>query len=153
MLFLYITNADTELLTLRSVADAVVGDGIDLRAVSSSSGLWRDLASGASIICVRLLGGKDSFSGGLKILTEMAKARDVPLLCFSGETMPDPELTLLSTVPSGMITQAFDYLARGGMHNYENFVKFVADTASFSGIGFEPRIDSNSSKISCPIIW
>ena len=138
MLFLYITNADTELLTLRSVADAVVGDGIDLRAVSSSSGLWRDLASGASIICVRLLGGKDSFSGGLKILTEMAKARDVPLLCFSGETMPDPELTLLSTVPSGMITQAFDYLARGGMRNYENFVKFVADTASFSGIGFEP---------------
>lgn len=140
-MFLYLTNADTELLTLRMVADDLLDLGVDLKAVSTSSMGWRELADSASIICLRLLGGKDSFSDGFSFLSRLSVERGVPFLCFSGESIPDPELTVASSVSSGIITQAFDYLVRGGPKNYANFVRFVSDTSLFTGFGFEPPED------------
>ena len=67
-MFLYLTNADTELLTLRSVADELEGVGIELRACSVSAGNWQEAVDGAALICVRLLGGKDAFLEGLDYL-------------------------------------------------------------------------------------
>ena len=137
-LFLYLTNADTELLTLRSVADELAEIGIELRGLSVSAENWKDAANSASVICVRLLGGKDAFLEGLNYLLDLANAKKVPLVCLSGESIPDPELALFSNVASGIVTQGFDYLVRGGIANYANFVRFVSDTCLYSGHGFQP---------------
>lgn len=136
-MFLYLTNADTEVLTLRSVSDLLADVGIVLRAMPIASDSWKDVAKEASVVCIRLLGGKNAFEGGLEELSDLSKSRGIPLLCFSGESIPDPELTLFSTVPSGIVSQAFDYLVRGGIKNYQNFVRFVLDTCLYGGYGFE----------------
>ena len=54
--------------------------------------------------------------------------------------MPDAELTALSTVPSGIVTEAFAYLVNGGPENFEHLLRFVADTVLLEGYGFDgPR--------------
>lgn len=135
-MFLYITNADTELLTFRVVADALYEAGIEFRAISTASVGWKQEAELAEVICVRLLGGKDAFLDGLAQLSEIVNRNRSHLLCFSGESTPDPELALFSTAPAGIVAQGFQYLVRGGTENYLNFVKFVSDTCLFSGLGF-----------------
>lgn len=135
-MFLYLTNADTELLTLRSAVDDLLETGIELRALSTSTDSWIDVVQSASLICIRLLGGKDAFSPGLDRIYAFANENHIPLLCFSGESIPDPELTQKSTVASGIVNQGFEYLVRGGIKNYSNFVRFVSDTCLFSGFGF-----------------
>ncbi|TAN26585.1 MAG: cobaltochelatase subunit CobN [Actinomycetota bacterium] len=134
---MYLTNADTELLTLRSVADDLSDVGIELRGLSVSAGNWKEAANSASLICVRLLGGKDAFLEGLEYLAALTNARRIPLVCFSGESIPDPELALFSNVASGIVTQGFEYLVRGGTANYANFVRFVSDTCLLGGYGFQ----------------
>ncbi len=139
-MFLYITNADTELLTFRVVADALHEAGVEFRAISAASARWKQEAESAEIICVRLLGGKDAFLEGLEELSEIAARSGSHLLCFSGESTPDPELALYSTAPVGIVSQGFEYLIRGGTENYLNFVKFISDTCLFSGHGFLPPV-------------
>lgn len=137
-MFLYVTNADTELLTLRSVADDLADLGITLAGVSTSAENLSELARSASIICVRLLGGRESFRQGLQFLSEVSSDRMVPLLCFSGESVADPELTSMSNVDNAIVAQAFGYLAQGGIGNYENFVRYISDSLSGSTLGFLP---------------
>lgn len=139
-MFLYLTNADTEILTFMTVVDDLKEVGIDLRAVSTSNDEWRKFALEADIISVRLLGGKDAFLHGLEFLAERCRGNNIPLLCFSGEAVPDPELALFSNVPSGTLAQGFEYLVRGGAENYENFARFVSDTCLFGGVGFSPPV-------------
>ena len=100
-MFLYITNADTELLTFRVAADALSEAGVEFKAISTVSVRWKQEAELAEIICVRLLGGKDAFLDGLEKLSEIVARNGSHLLCFSGESTPDPELALYSTVPAG----------------------------------------------------
>lgn len=139
-MFLYITNADTEILTFTMIADQLRDSGIDLRAVSISADSWQELLSDAEIVSVRLLGGKDAFLEGLEYLSTHCARHDIPLLCFSGEATPDPELALFSNVPTGTLAQGFEYLVRGGVTNYENFARFISDTCLFGGAGFEPPV-------------
>ncbi|HEX2729940.1 MAG TPA: cobaltochelatase subunit CobN, partial [Rubrobacteraceae bacterium] len=64
----------------------------------------------------------------------------IPLLAFGGEAEPDAELAALSTVPSGAVLEAFEYLRHGGVRNTENLLRFVADTVLMEGYGFEPAV-------------
>ena len=68
----------------------------------------------------------------------VARGCGIPLLAFGGEAEPDAELTALSTVPSGTVLEAFEYLRHGGVGNTENLLRFVADTVLMEGYGFEP---------------
>ena len=50
----------------------------------------------------------------------------------------DAELTAASTVPSGAVAEAFEYLRHGGVANTANLFRFIADTVLLEGYGFEP---------------
>ena len=67
-----------------------------------------------------------------------ARGCEIPLLAFGGEAEPDAELAAFSTVPSGTVLEAFEYLRHGGVRNTENLLRFVADTVLMEGYGFEP---------------
>ncbi|MGQ0520366.1 MAG: cobaltochelatase subunit CobN, partial [Actinomycetota bacterium] len=95
---------------------------------------------GVEVVLVRLLGGRRSWDG-FEATRAACVARGIPLLAFAGETVPDGELTRLSTVPSATVAAAFGYLAAGGLDNMANLVRFVADTVLLHGWEFEAAVE------------
>ncbi|MCU4186270.1 cobaltochelatase subunit CobN [Acidiferrimicrobium sp. IK] len=133
-----ILTTDTEILALRT---AVEGLPEGFPAVTAAT-TWAadpigDL-TGVRVVLVRLLGGRRAWKDGFDRLRAECEARGIPLLAFAGEAVPDAELTALSSVPSATVTEAFGYLVHGGPANFEQLLRFVADTVCFEGWGFEP---------------
>jgi len=133
----FLTHADTELLGLRVVAESLPDGFPPVRAANPAS-LERppDLA-GASLVVVRLFGGRTAWEP-FGELEAACRAGGVPLVCFGGEAVPDADLMAASTVPGGIVTEAFGYLAQGGTANLGQLLRFLADTVLGGGFGFEP---------------
>ncbi|HET9692018.1 MAG TPA: cobaltochelatase subunit CobN [Acidimicrobiales bacterium] len=133
-----ICSTDTEVLALRAAVEALP-DGFD-RVTAATT--WADDPigdlDGVRAVLVRLLGGRRAWREGFDRLRAACLERGIALLAFSGEAVPDAELTALSTVPSSTVTEAFAYLVHGGPANLEHLLRFVADTVLVEGWGFEP---------------
>ncbi len=157
-----VTTADTELLTAVSAAERLHADpalaeqlpGLRARNASRAPGgeaadpdsdqtidAWLDEATrDAEVVLVRVLGGRAGGPGVVDGLVARCQAAGVPLLAFGGENEPDAEMTDLSTVPVGVVAQAFEYLRYGGVDNHAHLQRFVADTVLLAGVGFEPPL-------------
>ncbi|HEV3400543.1 MAG TPA: cobaltochelatase subunit CobN, partial [Acidimicrobiales bacterium] len=137
-LILVLTNADTEILALRSVIEGLP-PGFPVVRAANPAGLERapDLA-GVDVVLVRLLGGRRAWEQPFDELRRRCLTGGVPLLAFGGEAAPDAELTALSTAPAATVAQAFEYMVHGGLANTEHLLRFVADTVLMGGFGFEP---------------
>ena len=122
----------------------------DLLAAARSDGGWRvanparveadqvpGLLAGVDVVVVRLLGGRRTWPQGL----DAVLASGVPTVVLGGELVPDAELMALSTVPSGVATEALGYLAQGGTANLRELASFLSDTVLLTGQGFEPPTD------------
>jgi len=133
----YLTNVDTEVLALRMAVEALPEGFPPVRAAQPwSFDAERDL-TGARCVMVRLLGGKRAWTPGLDELAERCRRDGIPLLAFAGEAEPDAQLSALSSVPSATVAEAFAYLVNGGPGNFEQLLRFVADTVLLEGFGFE----------------
>ena len=144
-MILVLTNADTEILALRTIVEGLPAGFPALRA-ANPNGLARppDLA-GVEAVLVRLLGGRRAWEQPFDELRRRCRAAGIPLLAFGGEAEPDAELTALSTVPGATVARAFGYLAHGGVTNIENLLRFVADTVLGHGFGFAPAAEVPAS--------
>jgi cobaltochelatase CobN len=132
------THADTEILCLRMASEELPEGFFELRATNPADlGDQAIDLDGAEAVIVRLFGGRRSWEGFDRLMASCVEG-DVPLLCFGGEAVPDAELMALSTVPGGVVTQAFAYLVQGGAANVAQMLRFVADTVLRTGFGFEP---------------
>jgi cobaltochelatase CobN len=131
---LFLTNADTELLAVRSVLHRLPDGFPAVRAANPARLEGAPDATGAGVVVVRLLGGRRAWEGPLADL----RARGVPLVAVGGEASPDAELAALSTVPAGIVAEVHRYLAAGGPANVEQCLRFVADTVLLGGFGFDP---------------
>lgn len=133
----FLTHADTELLGLRVIAESLP-DGFPLvRAANPAALEGPPDIDGTRLVIVRLFGGRQGWAH-FDDLVAVCRAKGVPLLCFGGEAVPDAELMAASSVPGGIVTQAFDYLVQGGTANLEQMLRFVADTVLGEGFGFKP---------------
>jgi cobaltochelatase CobN len=136
-MIIYLTNAPSELLALRSIVEGLPAGFPAVRAASATTpGL--PALEGAEAVLVRLLGGATAWRQPFEELRQQCHTRGIPLLAFAGEAAPDAELTAASTVPSATVAQAFEYLVQGGLHNLEQLLRFVSDTVCMTGFGFEP---------------
>jgi cobaltochelatase CobN len=135
---LFVTNVDTEVLALRTAIEALPPDFDGVRAAQPWTVDDVPVLDGARCVLVRLLRGRSGWADGFDALRAECAARGIPFLAFGGEAVPDAELTRLSTVPSGIVTEAFGYLVNGGPDNFEHLLRFVADTVLLEGHGFEP---------------
>src|SRR5215210_4400444 len=140
---LLLTTADTEILAAARASERLPEGFPEVRCANPAT--LEDPASffdtelpGARAVLVRLLGGRRAWPEGLEELRRRCARLRVPLLAFGGEAEPDAELMALSTVPSGTVLEAFEYLRHGGVRNTENLLRFVADTVLMEGYGFEP---------------
>ena len=139
-MILYVTNVDTEILALRTAIEDLPGGFGPVRAAQPWTVDGVPDLTGVRCVLVRLLQGRRAWHDGFDALHAECRARAIPFLAFSGEAVPDAELTALSTVPSGIVAEAFTYLVNGGPANFVNLLRFVADTVLLEGFGFEaPR--------------
>ena len=140
---LVLTNADTEILALRSIIEGLPEGFPEVRAAKPTAlgtGAVPDL-TGVDVVLVRLLGGRRAWEAPFDALRRRCVETNVPLLAFGGEASPDAELTALSTVPSATVAQALEYLVHGGLANTEHLLRFVADTVLYQGFGFDPPVE------------
>ena len=136
-MILYLTNAPSEILALRSIVEGLPAGFPEVRAADPAR--LRDIPNldGVEVVLVRLLGGLTAWPA-LANLRRRAAAAGVPLLAFGGEAAPDAEMTAASTVPSATVASAFEYLVHGGLSNLEHMLRFVSDTVCMTGFGFDP---------------
>lgn len=140
-MIVFLTNADTEILALRVVAEMLPAGFPELRAANPTELDRPPSVSGASVVIVRLLGGRQAWEAQFDELRTDCVSQGVPFLAFGGEAVPDAELTALSTVPSATVVAAFRYLTQGGALNLAHMIRFIADTVLVEGFGFDPPVE------------
>ncbi|MEU1745431.1 cobaltochelatase subunit CobN [Micromonospora arida] len=130
MRILLLSTADTDLLAARA-------SGADYRLANPARVAADEvpaLLDGVALVVVRLLGGRQAWPDGLAAVL----ATGVPTIVLGGEALPDAELMAISTVPSGVVTQALAYLVEGGPDNLAQLARFLSDTVLLTGEGFAP---------------
>ncbi len=142
-MLLLLTTADTEILAAAKAVESLPEDFPEVRCenpaeLADPGAFFERELSEARAVMVRLLGGRRAWPEGFEELRRRCERLGIPLLAFGGEAEPDAELTALSTAPSGMMVEAFEYLRHGGVRNTQNLFRFVADTLLLEGYGFEP---------------
>ena len=125
---LLLSTADTELLAAHT-SDAGWTVANPSRVAPDAV---PELVGDASVIVVRLLGGAQSWPGGLEALRSLGR----PLVVLGGESAPDAQLMGASTVPSGVAREALEYLIQGGPDNLRELYNFLSDTLLLTGEGF-----------------
>jgi cobaltochelatase CobN len=125
-LILFLTNADTEILAVRSVVEGLPAGFPPVRAGNPTTMETAPTLDGVDVVLVRLLGGRRAWEEQFDDLRSRCTAAHIPLLAFGGESTPDAELTALSTAPPATVSRAFEYLAHGGLANVEQLLRFVA---------------------------
>ncbi|MDN5859063.1 MAG: cobaltochelatase subunit CobN, partial [Pseudonocardia sp.] len=131
---LLLSTSDTDLLSARaSGARYRLGNPARL-LVDPAGGDLPALLDGASVVVVRILGGRRMWEDGLAAVA----AAGLPLVALGGELSPDAEMMAQSTVPAGVAADAHSYLAQGGPDNLAQLHAFLSDTVLFTGTGFAP---------------
>ncbi len=140
-MILFLTNADSELLALRTIAEDLPAGFPAVRAANPHRLEGPPDLDGVEAVLVRLLGGRRAWEEPFDRLAAACRAAGVPLLAFGGEAVPDAELLAASTVPGALLSAAFAYLVAGGPANLGQLLRFVADTVLMGGFGFEPPVE------------
>ncbi len=135
---LFVSNAETELLAVGSIVHRLPAGFPDVRAAHPDRLDVVPPVDATALVVVRLLGGRRAWEQPFDALRSACVDAGVPLTALGGEATPDGEMTLLSTVPAGIVAEAHRYLAAGGPANVEHLLRFVADTVLGGGHGFEP---------------
>ncbi|NEO33927.1 MAG: cobaltochelatase subunit CobN [Symploca sp. SIO3C6] len=81
----------------------------------------------AQVIIIRLLGGRSYWSYGLEVVRELVEATGAALVVVPGDDRLDPDLISHSTVELRAVNQIWRYLTEGGVENFFNALKFIAD--------------------------
>ena len=135
-MIIFLTHADTDLLTLSSVVPTLPPAfprvrGASLRELEAPEALERFLRNElgqAKILLLRLLGGKRSFEAGFDRLAQFCREHEVIFLPVPGDRELDPELLAYASVPQEIGVQVFTYLLHGGSENFTNLLSFLSNT-------------------------
>src|SRR5215210_8382447 len=119
---LFLTTADTEILAAARATELLPEGFPEVRCTNPTRlegprTFFEETLPDAGVVMVRLLGGRRAWPEGFEELRSRCALLRVPLLAFGGEAEPDAELAALSTVPSGTVLEAFEYLRHGGVRN------------------------------------
>lgn len=134
-MILYISNADTEILSIALVGDELSGELGRISARRIDEVTPSEIAS-ASLIALRVLGGRRGLSDQIMEQLRGAMERGIFVCLFSGEADFDPELATLSNVPEPILVSAASYLIEGGPDNFANFFYYLSDTLLMTTIGY-----------------
>ena len=145
-----VTTADTDILTAERALTAMPwGDGVTVYACnpvnlqddhdspdSAHAELMQAVAS-ASVVILRLLGGKRALGNAFDPLVANCRARGIPLIACPGHQEWDEDLITACTAPVAEVETVFSYLMRGGVLNFRNLFLFLSDAYLGSNYGHE----------------
>ena len=145
-----VTTADTDLLTAeRALSGMPWGDGVSVyacnpvnlegdgdAAASARAELMQEVDD-ASVVILRLLGGKRALGDAFDPLVEICRANGIPLIACPGHQEWDEDLVTACTAPVAEVETVFSYLMRGGVLNFRNLFLFLADTYLGGDYGHE----------------
>ncbi len=145
---LFLSHADTDLLTLHAAAARLPADFPAMRIANPAHLPTEDeidafltaMLPSMEMVIVRLLGGRASFAYGIERLMAWARQEKKWLVCLPGTDTLDPELMASSTVGVPVAHEALAYLQSGGVVNYEQCLRFLSDHLLTTGFGFDPPV-------------
>ena len=131
----FLTAADTDIQTLAASTLQLPVSFPELRVVNllqlqqqlTIDTYAENILSFAQIIILRLLGGRAYWSYGLEVLRETVQQTGAALVVLPGDDRPDPDLISHSTVKLAVVNQLWRYFTEGGVENFANALKFIAD--------------------------
>lgn len=112
-MILFLSNVDTEVLTMRSAVEDLPKDCPGVRWLSPELIEATHSLDDVELVVMRLLGGVRSWEQGLADLRTACCAADVPFVAAGGELEPDADLLARSTVPAEVAREAHHSLAAG----------------------------------------
>ena len=141
----FVTTADTDLLTAdRALAGiphpdfpAVLAFNPSALDVTQNSGRLLDAVAQASVVVLRLLGGKRAMPETFDRLVQLCRSRRVPLIACPGHEEWDEDLIAACSVPPPEVEAVFSYLIRGGVDNFRNLFMFLSDSYLGTSYGHE----------------
>lgn len=131
----FLTAADTDIQTLAAVLSKLPNGFLPLRVVNllnlqqqlSIDTYAEQVLAQAKVIIIRLLGGRSYWSYGLEVVKETVQKTGAVLIVMPGDTSPDPDLISHSNISLAVVNQLWCYFTEGGVENFANALKFVAD--------------------------
>ncbi|MGD1805733.1 cobaltochelatase subunit CobN [Dapis sp. BLCC M126] len=132
---IFLTAADTDIQTLAAVVNKLPSDFPPVRVANllqlqqqlTIDTYADDILSKAKVIIIRLLGGRSYWSYGLEVLLEVIEKGGAKLIVIPGDDRPDPDLISHSNVSISLVNQFWKYLIEGGVNNFVNGLKFIAN--------------------------
>ena len=130
-----LTAADTDIQTLAAAVSKLPDSFPALRVVNllqlqqqlSIDTYAEEVLEQAQVIILRLLGGRSYWSYGLEVVRQTVESTQKSLFVLPGDDRPDPDLISHSTVNLAASNQLWRYFTEGGVENFVNALKFVAD--------------------------
>ncbi|MBD1935559.1 MULTISPECIES: cobaltochelatase subunit CobN [Cyanophyceae] len=130
-----LTAADTDIQTLAAAVSKLPDSFPSLRVVNllqlqqqlSIDTYAEEVLQQAQVIILRLLGGRSYWSYGLEVVRQTVESTQKSLFVLPGDDRPDPDLISHSTVTLASSNQLWRYFTEGGVENFVNALKFVAD--------------------------
>lgn len=131
-----LTAADTDIQTLAVSLSYLPSSFPNLRTVNllqlqqqlSIDHYAENTLAQSQVIILRILGGYSYWSYGLEVVKEIAQENDISLFVLPGDDQPDLTLMSHSTLSLSLVTQLWRYFVEGGVNNFANGLKFVANT-------------------------
>ncbi|MBD0345690.1 MAG: cobaltochelatase subunit CobN, partial [Coleofasciculus sp. Co-bin14] len=131
----FLTAADTDIQTLAASTSQLPAGFPALRVVNllhlqqqlTIDTYAENVLVSAQIIILRLLGGRSYWSYGLEVIRETVQQTGAALVVLPGDDRPDPDLISHSTVTLTAVNQLWRYFTEGGVENFVNALKLIAD--------------------------
>ncbi len=109
---------------------------LQLQAAAAIDDYGDRLLAHATVVVIRLLGGRSYWSYGLEVAQERVADRGGQLILLPGDDRPDLELMSLSTWPLARVNRLWQYFCEGGLTNIRRALEFIGYHGF--GLGQEP---------------
>ncbi|MDP6497778.1 MAG: cobaltochelatase subunit CobN [Dehalococcoidia bacterium] len=143
-MILFVTTADTDLLTADRALEGLPADFPEVKAFNPANLFGEgeqqqilDAAAQADVVVLRLLGGKRAMPKTFDPLVRLCHEKRTPLIACPGHQEWDQELVTACNVSPSEVDAVFSYLIRGGVTNFQNMFLFLSDSYLGSEHGHE----------------
>ena len=146
--FLFLTQADTDLLALDRAMPLMAEDFPPVRAYTvnhltsetDAIAFFDTVVPSAEVVVVRLHGGRASLPG-FEHLQRLVEQNGQWLIAMPGTEDLDPDLTAASNAGVPVAHEVKAYLQYSGVDNYQQALYFMADHLLTTGYGYLPPIE------------